>query len=203
MDIKVVIMIMSLAAVVPIALAQDGSWGLSGEASQAAHVMTSSRLLKGEQKSDWLRGMHDKISISKRPVGPFGLPQDPEAKIAKPQKKEIKKGAFLEAIAAIKINTVMPSEGKFTSNSREFAEGDRFPIIKNQRQFNIEVMQVDPSAIVFKNIDSGEQVRKKLDTLPDGMKKNALLDTIPGVFPANEKNTLPLDLDEGSASALR
>ena len=203
MDIKVVIMIMSLAAVVPIALAQDGSWGLSGEASQAAHVMTSSRLLKGEQKSDWLRGMHDKISISKRPVGPFGLPQDPEAKISKPQKQEIKKGAFLEAIAAIKVNTVMPSEGKFTSNSREFSKGDQFPIIKNQRQFNIEILEVNLSGIIFKNVDSGEQVRKKIATLPEGMKKNSLLDAIPGVFPANSKNAMPLDLDEGTARVLR
>ena len=203
MDIKVISITLSLAVVVPSTLAQDDNGRLYAEGSDAGHVITSSRLLQGERKSEWLKGMHQKISMAKRPIDPFGLPQDPEAKISKPQKQEIKKGAFLEAIAAIKINTVMPSEGKFTSNSREFAEGDRFPIIKNQRQFNIEVMQVDPSAIVFKNIDSGEQVRKKLDNLPDGMKKNALLDTVPGVFPANRKNALPLDLDEGSASALR
>ena len=203
MDIKVITLIVSLGIVVPIALAVDESSRLASEASESAHVITCSRLLQSEQKEEWLLEMRQKISMAQRSVGPFGLAQDPEAKISKPQKQEIKKGAFLEAIAAIKINTVMPSEGKFTSNSREFSEGDQFPIIKNKRQFNIEVMDVDPSAIVFKNTDSGEQVRKKLDTLPEGMKKNALLDTIPGVFPTQSVNAMPLDLDEGSASALR
>lgn len=203
MDIKVISLIVSLAVVVPIALAQDDGGGPYAEGSEANHVITSSRLLQGDRKSKWLSEMQQKTSMAKRPIGPFGLAQDPEAKVSKPQKKEIKKGAFLEAIAAIKINTVMPSEGKFTSNAREFAKGDQFPIIKNQRQFNIEILEVNLSGIIFKNIDSGEQVRKKIATLPDGMKKNSLLDAIPGVFPANSKNAMPLDLDEGSARVLR
>lgn len=203
MDIKVISITLSLAVVVPIALAQDDSGGLYAEGSDAGHVITSSRLLQGDKKSDWLESMQQRISMAERPIDPFGLPQDPEAKISKPLNREVQKGAFLEAIAAIKVNTVIPSEGKFTSNSREFSKGDQFPIIKNERQFNIEILEVNLSGIIFKNVDSGEQVRKKIATLPEGMKKNSLLDAIPGVFPANSKNAMPLDLDKGRARVLR
>jgi hypothetical protein len=135
-------------------------------------VTTSSRLLMGEQKTEWIESMREKIVIATRATGPFGLTQDPNAKAVKPREQKAKKGAFLEAIGAIKINTVMPSDNKFTSRSREFSVGDQFPIIKNQRQFNIEVIEINTKGIVFKNVDTGEQVRKNLNDLPTGMKKS-------------------------------
>ena len=191
-----------LAVVMPAALAQELESGNLAEDAEAAHVITSSRLLMGKQKTEWIDSMREKIVIATRATGPFGLTQDPNAKAAKPREKKAKKGAFLEAIGAIKINTVMPSDNKFTSRSREFSVGDQFPIIKNQRQFNIEVMEINTKGIVFKNVDTGEQVRKNLNDLPTGMKKSRHLDAIPGVFPASKKNAMPLDLDDESPRAI-
>jgi len=185
-----------LAVAIPAAWAQESESGnLAGDA-EVAHVTTSSRLLMGEQKTEWIESMREKIAISTRATGPFGMPQDLDAEAIKPREKKAEKGAFLEAIGAIKINAVMPSDNKFTSRSREFSAGDQFPIIKHQRQFNIEVMEINSRAIVFKNVDTGEQVRKNLDALPAGMKKSVHLDAIPGVFPADKQNAMPLDLDD-------
>lgn len=174
----------------------EGVEGSHNEPVHASDVTTSSRILSSEQKPGWLDAMSSKLAMAKRSVGPFGMAQDPDAKPVKPKEKTVQKGAFLEAVAAIKINTVMPMEKKFTSSSREFSVGDIFPVIKNQRQFNVEVMEIKTSGIVFKNIDSGEQVRKNLNTLPVGMKKSAQLNAVPGVFPANRRNAMPLVLDE-------
>lgn len=195
MDIKIGIITLMLAVVIPAAWAQElESDNRAGDA-EVAHAITSSRLLTGEQKAEWIESMRKKLTISTRLTGPFGMLQDLDAKAIKPREKKVEKGAFLEAIGAIKINTVMPSDNKFTSRSREFSVGDQFPIIKNQRQFNIEVMEINTKGIVFKNVDTGEQVRKNLNDLPAGMKKSSHLDAIPGVFPADKKNAMPLDLD--------
>jgi hypothetical protein len=196
MDTKISIITLMLAVVTLSAWAQESvSDNLAGDV-EVAHVTTSSRLLMGEQKKEWIESMREKLAIANRATGPFGLTQDPNAKAVAPREKKAKKGAFLKAIGAIKINTVMPSDNKFTSRSREFSVGDQFPIIKNQRQFNIEVMEINTKGIVFKNVDTGEQVRKNLNDLPTGMKKSRHLDAIPGVFPADKKNAMPLDLDD-------
>lgn len=190
------IIILILAVLVTSSMGQGVS--LDGQADEAAvtYVTTSSRDLAGEEKLAWIDSMRKKLVIASRVTGPFGMAQDPNAMVAKLQEKKVKKGAFLEAVAAIQINTVMPLEKKFTSSSREFSAGDIFPVIKNQRQFNVEVIDIKTSGIIFKNIDTGEQVRKNLNSLPAGMKQSAHLDDIPGVFPANRSNEMPLILDE-------
>ena len=202
MDTKISIITLLLAVVTLSAWAQEPESDNLAEDAGVAHVTTSSRLLMGEQKTEWIESMREKLAMVNRATGPFGLTQDPNAKALKPREQKVKKGAFLEAIGAIKINTVMPADNKFTSRSREFSAGDQFPIIKNQRQFNIEVMEINTKGIVFKNVDTGEQVRKNLNDLPTGMKKSRHLDAIPGVFPASKKNAMPLDLDDESPRAI-
>ncbi|MGB2402185.1 MAG: hypothetical protein ACPIA7_02110 [Akkermansiaceae bacterium] len=160
---------------------------------------TSSRLLIGEQKKmDWVDDIYKRMTISKRSTGPFGMSQDPNATVIKPREKKVEKGAFLEAVGAIVINTVIPFDRTFISNSREFSVGDQFPIIKNQRQFDVEVVSVSLRGIIFENTATGERVRKKLNTLPSGMKKSSSLGAIPGVYAANKKNVRPLNLDDES-----
>jgi hypothetical protein len=203
MDTKMKIATATFAAVVMTVCAQDTAPDHTAENTEVAHVATSSRLILGTRKSEWMEGMRERLCIAKRATGPFGLAQDPNVKIAKPREEKVKKGAFLEAVAAIKINTVMPMDDKFTSRSREFTIGEIFPVIKNRRQFNVEIMEIKSTGIVFKDIDTGEQVRKNLDTLPVGMKKSTHLDAIPGVFPANKKNAMPLVLDDESQRAIR
>lgn len=166
------------------------------EGPAVAIADTGSRTLIGEERALWIESMRSKLPIARRAVGPFGLPQDPDAKLARPQQKKVEKGAFLEAISAIKVNTVMPSDDKFTIGSREFNKGDVFPLIKNQRQFNIEIVSVKAGSIIFKDVDTGKHIKRNLDSLPAGMMKNNSLVAIQGIFPANKKNALPLNLDD-------
>lgn len=185
------------------------SWAQeSKSANSAADVVelvdtTSSRSIIGEQKKmDWVDSIQKRMTISKRLTGPFGMLQDPNAAVVKIRKKKVEKGAFLEAVGAIVINTIIPSDRTFISNSREFSVGDQFPIIKNQRQFDIEVVSVSSRGIIFENTATGERVRKKLNALPPGMKKSSSLGSIPGVYAANRKNIRPLNLDDESLSQI-
>lgn len=203
MDTKVEIIILMFMVSISTSLAQESkSVDLADEVA-VADVTTSSRLLTGQQKTDWVESMSAKLAITARSTGPFGLTQDPNVKPIKPREKKVEKGAFLEAIGAIKINTVMPSNNKFTSSAREFSVGDQFPIIKNHRQFDVEIVDVSSSGIIFKNTATGEQVRKNLNALPAGMTRSSDLGSIPGVYSAEEKNTRPLNLDDGSLTQNR
>jgi len=196
MDTKVAAIFSALVLVLPVAWAQDLNKSKMDDQSGKTFVAVNSRSLIGEAKMEWIESMRSELCVARRDIGPFGLPQDPEADAVKPEKKKIKKGAFLEAIAAIKVNTVMPSYNKFTIGSREFIEGDVFPLIKDQRQFNIEVVSVNMESILFKNVDTGEFVKRNLHSLPAGMMKNSSLVAIQGIFPANKRNALPLNLDD-------
>ena len=64
------------------------------------------------------------------------------------------------------------------------------------------MISVSSKGIVFKNRATGEQVRKKLDTLPSGMKRSSNLGAIRGVYAANQKNVRPLNLDDESLSQI-
>ena len=202
MDAKVEIMILLAILSLSTLWAQEAKSVDVAEDAKVLDVITSSRLLIGDEKMEWVDKMCNQMTILKRATGPFGLTQDPNAVVVKPREKKVEKGAFLEAIGAIKINTVMPSDRTFVSNSREFKVGDQFPIIKHQRQFDIEVISVSSKGIVFKNRATGEQVRKKLDTLPSGMKRSSNLGAIRGVYAANQKNVRPLNLDDESLSQI-
>lgn len=198
MDTKINTMILMSVLSLSMSLAQESGSGDSVDSTAAAHDIKSSRLLTDQEKEEWLDIMGQKVAIASRLTGPFGLTQDPNIKVAKPREQKVEKGAFLEAIAAIEINTVMPSDHVFISNSREFSVGDQFPIIKNQRQFDIEIVAISSKGIIFKNSATGEQVRKKLNALPVGMKRSSGLGAIPGVYAADRKNTRPLNLDDES-----
>ena len=196
MDTQVTAIFSALVLVLPAAWAQELNEPKTGGPSAEAYVAVSSRSLIGDAKTEWIDSMRAELCVSQREIGPFGLPQDPDAEAVKPEKKKIKKGAFLKAIAAINVNTVMPSDNKFTIGSREFMEGDVFPLIKDQRQFNVEVIAINSENILFKNVDTGEHAKRNLHALPAGMKKNSSLVAIQGIFPANKKNALPLNLDD-------
>ena len=196
MDTQVAIIFSALALFTTVAWGEDLNKSKTGDQSGETFLVVSSSKLIGEEKTTWIDSMRNKLSMAQRETGPFGLPQDPGAEAAKPKREKIEKGAFLEAIAAIKVNTVMPSDNKFTIGSREFIEGDVFPLIKDQRQFNIEVVSVNMGSILFKNVNTGKLVKRNLHSLPAGMMKNSSLVAIQGIFPANKRNALPLNLDD-------
>ena len=196
MDTQVAIIFSALALFMTVAWGEDLNKSNTGDQSDDTFLAVSSSKLIGEEKTTWIESMRSKLSMAQRETGPFGFPQDPGAEAVKPKRGKIDKGAFLEAIAAIEVNTVMPSDNKFTIGSREFIEGDVFPLIKDQRQFNIEVVSVNMGSILFKNVNTGKLVKRNLHSLPAGMMKNTSLVAIQGIFPANKRNALPLNLDD-------
>lgn len=196
MDTQITAIFYAFVLVMPTAWGQDLNNSETDNQSGNTFVAVSSSHLIGDEKASWIESMRSKLSIAQRETGPFGLPQDLNAEAVKPEKKKIEKGAFLEAIAAIQVNTVMPSDNKFTIGSREFIEGEVFPLIKDQRQFNTEVVSVNLESILFKNVTTGKLVKRNLHSLPAGMMKNSSLVAIQGIFPANKRNALPLNLDD-------
>lgn len=173
------------------------------EPEKVGFTPLSSKDLIGKEKLAWIAEMRSKLPILSREIGPFGMAQDPDATVATPQQQKRKPGAFLNAIAAIKVNAVMPSDNKFVIGAREFQTGDAFPIIRGQRQFNIEITSVKSDHITFKNTDTGEYVKRNLNTLPQGMTRNARIDSVPGVVAANKKDTAPLNLDQVEVNTLQ
>ena len=96
MDIKIGIITLMLAVVIPAAWAQElESDNRAGDA-EVAHAITSSRLLMGEQKAEWIESMRKKLTISTRLTGPFGMLQDLDATAIKPREKRSKKERFLK-----------------------------------------------------------------------------------------------------------
>ncbi|MBT8036172.1 MAG: hypothetical protein KJO21_01390 [Verrucomicrobiae bacterium] len=201
MDTQIITILTVFAMAAPVAWAVDKPE--EGVSTPNEFAEQSSRGLIGEQKTAWITKMRTQLPIAQRDIGPFGMAQDTDAKpIERKQVKKRKPGAFLEAIAAIKVNAVLPSEKKFITGSREFKAGDRFPIIRAQRQFNIEIVSVQSGSILFKNVDTKKLVRRNLNTLPQGMTRNAGLQSVPGVVPLNRKDTTPLNLDHNDVQPL-
>lgn len=194
MDTKIItcLAILSMSALSSYA---DGEKLEKGAEDDVAFTLTNTRNLTGAKQVAWLVSMREKMPILSRDVGPFGLAQDLTKKLALPQKKKVSAAAFLNAIKVMNINLVDASDGKFAIGSREFRKGEVFPLIRGGRQFNTKVVLVNSNYIVFKNINSGEHVKKNLNTLPPGMKKNATIDSVPGVILESKKRTKVLDLD--------
>ena len=63
----------------------------------------------------------------------------------------------------------MPGERKFLVGVRTFGQGDVFPLMYNGKTLRVQVMQVSPKQITFKNVETGETGALKLDMLPPGM----------------------------------
>jgi len=156
---------------------------------------TQARILTGEKQTTWLASKRESMPMLRREIGPFGLAQDPTKKQVRPKEKSAVAEAFLNAIKVMNINLVNVNEGTFAIGSREFKKGEVFPLIRGGRQFNTKVVLVNSDSIVFKNINSGEHVKKNLNRLPAGMERNAPLESVPGVISASPKGISPLDLD--------
>lgn len=200
MDTQVILRATAMTLLaMPLGMAKDAPAPVAKK--DPSFVAQSSRKLIGEAKMEWLAEMRTKLPISHRRIGPFGMAQDPNVKIARKTKSKPKPGAFLNAIKAMKVNAVMAAEQKFIIGSREFRTGDSLPIIRGQRQFNIQIVSVRSDHIVFKNVDTGEYVKRNLNALPPGMSRNSSIESVPGVIPASKKDDSPLLLDSPTLPA--
>ncbi|MFK7910259.1 MAG: hypothetical protein AB8F34_06610 [Akkermansiaceae bacterium] len=195
MDIKITTyIVVTLSSGILLSFAQTDS-AEDNKLKEVAFVAQSSRKLLGDTKAAWIAEMRAKLPIASRRTGPFGMVQDLRAKIVEKKKSKPPPRAFINAIKAIKINAVIASKRKFIIGARQFYAGDAFPVIRGQRQFNVEIVAVKSDHIVFKDVDTGEFVKKNLNVLPPGMVRSSSLNAVPGIVPVGKKDKSPLHLD--------
>ncbi len=108
----------------------------------------------------------------------FGLYQDPTFRpVIKNTPTAIKRGPshiaakpLSEIVQGIKVSTIMVREKKFLVGVRSFKEAEEFSISYDEgRTKRLKVIKVDPSEITFKDLDSNEEAKLKIDVLPPGM----------------------------------
>lgn len=133
--------------------------------------------------------IRSQLSVAKRQNGPFGLLQDLSVKKVV-EKPKVNPEIFSKAIAAIQINMVSVSGGSFYIGLEEIKKGEVFPLEYGKNKFNVVVSSIDKGQITFKNMDTQEQVIKRLDSLPVGVEPgDGKLGDIEGVSPAGEQKT--------------
>lgn len=159
-----------------------------------------SHFLSEDAREKWLVEMRSSLPMVKRNRGPFGLLQNPATTDAPAvvQKKAapVRSDAFLNAIKAVKVTAVLPADDKFIIGAREFLKGDVLPVIRGQRRFNVEIVSVTMDSILFKNVDTGEYVKRNLNTLPKGMSRNASIELVEGITRVGDHKPTPLNLDQ-------
>lgn len=192
MDKKLAISAVALVIMMTPSLADDGTNikpVISFEPSDAKFMGEDERLA-------WLNEMRSTLPIVKRKKGPFGFIQDTSAvavvKKVVPQRSD----AFLNVIKEIKVTALLPSDDKFVIGSREFLEGQALEIIREKRQFNVQIVSVSIDSILFKNMDTGEVVKKNMITLPNGMTRNGTIGSLKGITRTAKGKPAPLNLDQ-------
>lgn len=109
----------------------------------------------------------------------FGLFQDPTFRPPTPKNTTatIKKGPshiaakpLSEIVKGIKVSTIMIKEKSFLVGVRSFKQGQEFAISYDEgRTKRLQVTRVDPGEITFRDLDSNEEAKLKIDVLPLGM----------------------------------
>ena len=116
--------------------------------------------------------------IANKKMDAFGLYQDPNVKpVIKNTPTTIKKGPshiaakpLGEIVQGIKVSTIMIKEKKFLVGVRSFKETEEFSISYDEGRIKrLKVIKVDPAEITFKDLDSNEEAKLKIDVLPPGM----------------------------------
>lgn len=155
-----------------------------------------------ENADQLVRDTLAKLAILSRSTDPFGLSQDPDAQPQKPKivpknnskYQNIAPTPFADVIAAIRVNGVMPGQGRFLVRSRTFKAGDTFPLRYLDKSIQVQVLHVSASAIDFKNLQTGESASLALNLLPSGMQRGGTGNNGP---PGLERDnpSAPLEVD--------
>ncbi len=162
--------------------------------SEGEFIPVVTRKLQGDERFEWISSMHNKLPMTQRQVGPFGLSQDPNQKVAAEKKKMVSSAAFMNAIKAMEINFVNSVDGQFAVGAREFKLGQVFSLVRGGQKFTTEVVVIKGSYIIFKDVNNGEHIKKNLDVLPEGMTKNGKLEEIEGVELVRSDEDQPLKI---------
>jgi len=193
MDTKLKLTAITLAMTCLLSSANDGKKAV---APAKEFKPSDVKFFSESERQEWLAEMKASLPIAHRQRGPFGLLQDPSKPVLVKKKTVERSDAFLNAIGAIKVTAVLPADDKFVIGSREFVEGEVIPIIRGQKQFNVQIVSVSIDSILFKNVNSGEYVKRNMNTLPKGMSPNSKISSVDGVTPVGRHETAPLNLDQ-------
>jgi len=162
--------------------------------SEGKFIPVVTRKLQGDVILAWISAMHNKLPMTQRQVGPFGLLQDPNQKVAVRKTKIVSSSGFLNAIKAMEINFVNSVDGQFAVGSREFKLGQVFSLVRGGQKYTTKIVVVKGSYIIFKDVNNGERIKKNLDVLPEGMTKNGKLEEIEGIELVKYGTDQPLNI---------
>lgn len=161
---------------------------------------TPSRNVAPEQMKSYVESIAAVFSMRNRAGDPFGLLQDPDAKpVIKPKLavtrkyEPIKATPFSDIVGLIKVTIVLPAERAFLIGNRRVNQGDRLPITFRGKNTMIEVADVGPQKIEFRNLENGETATLALNLMPAGMRPGADGIDAPGMQPDNPNAPINLD----------
>jgi hypothetical protein len=174
----------------PAAPAPETKTGTSPEA-EAVVKLPSRYAGSGSDLAAYISTYSGKFSIKSRKTDPFGRFQDPDFKAPEPKiisstsKPSFQKAPptpFIDVVTAIEVNTVDLAKQRFLVGTREFRKGSVFPVqLPNGKNIRVQVLAVSSTAIMFRNLETGETATRKLEMLPPGMSKGGQPLTAPGM----------------------
>lgn len=158
-----------------------------------------SRLVAPEQMPAYLQKLETRFAILKRSNDPFGQVQDPSAPppvVNKGPSTGKTKATFADLIKQVPVAAILAHENRFLAGGRSIAKGDRLPLKTqhNGRQtlVQVEVVEVAPNKITFRNVTTNETAVREIALMPPGMSSGTDGITTPGMVPDNKD--APLDL---------
>lgn len=166
------------------------------EAGTKSLSHTPARFL-AEDLDTRLQDLQQRLAISKRERGPFGLYQVPGKTpvITSPIERAVRKTPFDEFINLIQISVINAREKEFLVGARMFRLGQVFPIELGSERLSVRVEGVTPSQVTFKNLKTGEIALRRLDVLPAGITASADSIRPRGVTSTQRGEVEPLRLD--------
>ena len=164
----------------------------------------ASRFILPENQATYLEKMRARTSMSKRITDPFGRYQDPDAAPApvaqpgpggkngtRPPPQKI--APLQQALANLKVTTIIPGENRFLVGSRSYRKGELIPFKLRGKVMNVEVVSVSSAQIVFRNSETKETATMQINMLPPGMQPGTTLSETPGLF--RSQKDAPINLD--------
>jgi hypothetical protein len=157
----------------------------------------------------YVESLAARFAIRTRTGDPFGQIQDPDAKpvVDRTVKKIIRRAApvtatpLSEIVGYLKISMIMPKTRRFVIDGRTLGVGDKLPLNFRSSKIEVEITEVSPSRIVFRNVETGETGVHQLDLLPRGITRGNKPEKVPGMTPLNSGAALEIQVPASSPAA--
>lgn len=164
--------------------------------TSAVQVKPSRYLSTGHE--EFLASMKQRLAISAKKRGPFGLYQVPGTAPAIPTaRKRTQQVAtpFTDIVQALSISAVFADEQEFMVGSQVFRQGQVFSLLAGEEKLKVKVASVQATRVDLQNTKSGEVATKSLDLLPDGVTAGVGGAILPsGVQQSQEAQSVRVDI---------